>query len=254
MRLSHHHWLAGERHALRRARLVIANSQRTRADLIERVDVDARRIRVIYYGIDAAQFRAPSPGERDATRAELGWPGTRPVVLFVGGLGDRRKGFDTLFDAWIVLAREKNVEALLVVIGQGSQLAEWRRRAAAAGLSDCITFLGFREDVPRLMRAADALVSPTRYEAYGLGVHEALCCGLPALVSADAGVAEQYPPELSALLLPDADDPDDLADRLEACIGGQAAPHRAMEAFAARLQSRSWDDMAGDIVAAASEE
>ena len=51
-------------------------------------------------------------------------------------------------------------------------------------------------DVPNLLRAADCLVAPTRYEAYGLGVHEALCCGLPGIVSADAGVAERYSPEL----------------------------------------------------------
>ncbi|MDK2408772.1 glycosyltransferase [Aphanizomenon sp. PH219] len=54
-----------------------------------------------------------------------------------------------------------------------------------------INFLGFRADVPNLLRAADCLVAPTRYEAYDLGVHEALCCGLPAIVSADAGVDER---------------------------------------------------------------
>jgi len=37
------------------------------------------------------------------------------------------------------------------------------------------------------------LVSPVRYEAYGLNVQEALCCGVPAIVSACAGVAERYP-------------------------------------------------------------
>jgi glycosyltransferase involved in cell wall biosynthesis len=254
VRLTDHHWLAGERRALGRARLVIANSRRTMGDLIERVDVPARRIRVIYYGIDAEHFHPPMPGERAATRARLGWPTHRPIVLFVGALGDRRKGFDTLFHAWMILSRQKKHDASLMVIGHGAQLAEWQRRVAAAGMSDSITFLGFRDDVPQIMRAADALVSPTRYEAYGLGVHEAVCCGLPAIVSADAGVAEQYPPELSPLLLPDANDANDLARRLETCIGGPGDLNDAIEAFAARMRLRTWDDMACEIVAAASEE
>ena len=49
---------------------------------------------------------------------------------------------------------------------------------------------------------ADALVSPTRYEAYGLAVQEALCCGLPAIVSAEAGVAERIPPSWAACCFP----------------------------------------------------
>ena len=120
-------------------------------------------------------------------------------MLFIGALGDRRKGFDTLHKAWEMLTRRSATDPLLVVIGQGALLPEWQQRTRAAGLERSITYLGFRNDVPRLVRAADMLVAPTRYEAYGLGVHEALCCGLPAVVSADAGVAERYPAELADL-------------------------------------------------------
>ena len=41
------------------------------------------------------------------------------------------------------------------------------------------------------------MVHPARYEAYGLGVHEAICRGLPAIVSAGAGIAELYPADAS---------------------------------------------------------
>ncbi len=77
----------------------------------------------------------------------------------------------------------------------------WRERSVRDGLGARITFLGFRNDVPKVLAACDALVAPTRYEAYGAGVHEALCCGLPALVTATAGVAERYPTALRPLLL-----------------------------------------------------
>jgi glycosyltransferase involved in cell wall biosynthesis len=108
--------------------------------------------------------------------------------------------------------------------------------------------LGFRDDVPRLMRAADALVSPTRYEAYGLGVHEALCCGLPAILSADAGVAERYPAELRDLLVPDPNDAMDLSHRLRTVIDAAPDWTARVRPFAESLRGRTWDQMADEIV------
>jgi glycosyltransferase involved in cell wall biosynthesis len=253
MFVSHHRWLHDERKALRHARVVVANSKRTRQDLVDRVGVRPERIRVVYYGIDNEQFRPPMPGDRAATRKALGWPANRPVALFIGALGDRRKGFDTLYRAWQSLESRGSDTPLLAVIGTGALLPEFRRRAAEEGLDKHIAFLGFREDVPALVRAADLLVAATRYEAYGLGVHEALCCGLPAIVSAAAGVAERYPPELAHLLLPDAEDAADLAARVERCLASPSETAAAMTRFSASLRSRTWDDMARDIVAAVDE-
>ena len=98
------------------------------------------------------------------------------------------------------------------------------------------------------MAAADLLLAPTRYEAYGLGVHEALCTGLPALVSRTAGVAERYPPELQELLLDDPNDVGELVRRLEDWRTHEAelAPHIA--ALAERLRSQTWDAMSAQIV------
>jgi glycosyltransferase involved in cell wall biosynthesis len=252
MAASHRRWVRDERRALLRARVVIANSERTRRDLVERVGVSPERIRVVYYGIDAEQFRPPTDGERLATRQALGWPADRPVALFIGALGDRRKGFDTLYRAWRDLsARTGGDTPLLAVIGRGALLPEFQRRAATEGLDRHMAFLGFRDDVPRLVRAADLLIAPTRYEAYGLGVHEALSCGLPAIVSAGAGVAERYPETLHSLLLDEPDDRDELVDRIESCLSSAVSLRDPMAAFAARLRSRSWDDMAADIVNAA---
>lgn len=252
MRVAHRRWVRDERRALGHARVIVANSKRTRDDLIDRVGVPAEKVRVIYYGIDATQFRPPTEGERAATRAAIGWPTDRPIALFIGALGDRRKGLDTLLRAWHMIDRSKS-DPLLVVIGRGAMLAELQRQAIDAGMRESVVFLGFRDDVPQLVRAADMLIAPTRYEAYGLGVHEALCCGLPAIVSAQAGVAERYPAELHALLLPDADNAADLAHRVERCLASRVTMAGPMTSFAAGLRRRSWDDMAADVVAAASE-
>ena len=242
---------AAERRSLGRARLAIANSERTRADLIERVGVDPDRVRTIYLGTDPEQFRPPTAPQRAEARERMGWAGDRPVVAFVGAMGDRRKGFDTLYAAWKRLGADRSWDARLVVLGAGTSLPAWRARAEAEGLAGSVAFLGFRRDVPAILAGCDALASPTRYEPYGLNVHEALCCGLPALVSATAGVAERYPESLAGLLLPDAEDAADLADRLRSWRDRAEAIRAAVAPLSDRLRARTWEVMARDIAEAA---
>src|SRR5947208_3188969 len=121
-------------------------------------------------------FRPPASAERAALRQKFGWPHDRPVAAFVGALGDLRKGFDTLFEAWRTLCAESSWDGHLAVVGAGAELPLWRQRAAGAGIASRIEFLGFRTDVPDLMRAIDVHVSPTRYEPYSLVTQEAICC------------------------------------------------------------------------------
>jgi glycosyltransferase involved in cell wall biosynthesis len=208
---------------------------------------DPAAVHVVYYGTDGERFRPPAPDERLAARAALGWNDDVPAVAFVGALGDRRKGFDTLFEAWRLLSSGGSWDARLAVAGAGGELDRWRRRAAEAGLADRMEFLGFHPDVRRLLWAADALASPTRYEAYGLAVQEAVCCGLPVLVSEAAGVAERIGGEARRLLIADPDDAEGVAGRLRAWRDGLSEHHSAALALSAQMRLWTWDDMARSI-------
>lgn len=245
-RLNHAVNLRTEALALRRARVVIANSEGT-ARVIEEARLAPRGcIRVVYYGADPA-FRPPTVEERAEGRALLGVPEGVPVLAFVGALGDRRKGFDTLFAAFRALQAEPGFDAQLCVVGAGAELEAWRARARREGLAGRVHLLGFRKDVPRLLAGCDGLVAPTRYEAYGLGVQEALCCGLPAVVSRGAGVAERYPAALRGLLL---DDPESVDSLAAALLRWQAERHAwapALEAFSGTLRARTWDVAAEEL-------
>jgi glycosyltransferase involved in cell wall biosynthesis len=239
-----------ERRALRAARLVVCNSRRTRDDVVERVGVDPGRAHVVYYGADPS-FRPVDHASRGRAKAALALPTDRPAALFVGALGDRRKGFDTLLAAWEVLCRDRAWDVDLLVAGTGRALPGWRARAREAGLDGRVRFLGFREDVPTLVAAADLVVHPARYEAYGLGVHEALTAGVPAMVSAAAGVAERYPSDLAALFIRDPEDVGALADQLRGWRCDLEGWRARVAPFAVRLGARTWDDMAHEIVALA---
>lgn len=246
-RATHRYDVARERQALQGARRIICNSERTAQDVRDRVGVDPARVQVVYYGSDPAQFPAVTPAERAAARRDLGWPQDRPVAVFVGALGDRRKGFDRLLAAWEQLCRDGSWDVTLAVVGAGSELGAWRRRAADAGLDRHVTFLGFRSDVPRVLAASDLLVHPARYEAYGLGVHEAICRGLPAIVSARAGIAELYPPELRDWLIADVEDAREIADRVHRWRGELDTAPARVRLFADRLRARTWGAMAAEF-------
>ncbi len=242
-RFYHRRALRWEREALVVAKVIIANSALTARQLVEHFGIDSRKIHVVYYGTDPDRFGPIEPGEREAMRNQLGWD-DRPWMIFVGGLGDRRKGFDTLYAAWKVLCAKPEWDANLAVIGRGAELAYWQNCAIADRIADRISFLGFRNDVPKVLAAADAMVHPSRYEAYGLGVHEAMCRGLPALVSANAGVAERYPENLRELLI---HDPESLVENLQHWYANRASfPARAVE-YSGELRSRTWAHMAEEI-------
>ncbi|WP_016951918.1 glycosyltransferase family 4 protein [Anabaena sp. PCC 7108] len=240
-------FLDAEKKALNSARIIIVNSNRTKQDLIEKLAISEQKLHTVYYGIEPQVFYPVTPEEKAALRQQLGWKEDKKFVIFIGALSDRRKGFDTLFTAWEQLCNLPNWDAELVVIGVGAELTKWQSRAAIAGISN-IHFLGFRADVPKLLQAADCLVAPTRYEAYGLGVHEALCCGIPALVSANAGVAERYPEELQDLLIPNPDDAVDLATRLEKWGKDKTHYSKLEFSFSQELRGYTWDNMAKDIL------
>jgi glycosyltransferase involved in cell wall biosynthesis len=246
--LAHRRDLSAERAALESARVVIANSRRTKADIVERLGIRDDRVHVVYYGSDPVRFSPVSGAERSAAKQALGRSTDRPLVGFIGALGDRRKAFDSLFAAWASLSRRKEWDADLVVVGAGAELPAWKERARDAGLADRIVFLGFRPDVPDVLAALDALVHPARYEAYGLSVHEALCRGVPALVSARAGVAEMYPAELSDLLIANPDDAGEIEERLAGWRSGLERFRERTEPVSSTLRARTWDLMAEEIV------
>jgi glycosyltransferase involved in cell wall biosynthesis len=248
---NHRRYVAVEQRALENARVLICNSERT-ADDVVRIGVPRDRTRVVYYGIDAARFALVDADERRSARRRLGLPEVRRLALFVGALGDRRKGFDALYDAWRVLSARSDWDVDLVVAGTGAELPAWQRRAARDFAAGSMRFLGFRRDIPTVLAACDLLVHPARYEAYGLAVHEALCRGLPAIVAASAGVAERYPGDLGALLVRDPSSAHEIAERLLAWRADEDCAARVAP-FASRLRARSWDHMARDIASCVGE-
>jgi len=235
----------GERQAIRSARLIICNSRRTARDVIELLGVEPSRVQVVYLGCDPSGPPI-NDDSRSVFRKRLGWE-DRPWVGFVGQFGNRVKGFDTLYAAWRVLCADSRWDANLAVVGNGTDLSRWIEQSTTDGLSDRIRFLGFRTDVDEIFSACDVVAAPSRYDAYGLAVHEAICRGLPVVVSSAAGVSERIPHELRELILTDPESQLELVERLRHWRRNRGTMVARFRPISEELRSRSWGDMAREI-------
>ena len=90
-----------------------------------------------------------------------------------------------------------------------------------------------------------------RYESYGLNVAEAICCGVPAMVTDSAGIAERYPTELHELLMRDPEDVEGLTAKLLQWRPAREQWKERIACFSQELRRYTLDVMARQIVAIA---
>lgn len=238
-----------EQAAVRAASLVICNSQRTRRDAECYLGVSPERLRMVYLGCDLST-RPPSSAERERARSAFGLEVKDLAIVFVGGLDrDDHKGFTRMYAAWIRMIAESDWPGQLLVAGGGNQLAWWQERARRDGSASRIKFFGFTNEIPTVLAAADLLVSPARYEAYGLNVQEAICRGVPTFVTEVAGVAERYPQSLHSFLLANDDNSEELVRKILAWRTGIATWREEFRIFGDNLRAFDWDAMAREMVA-----
>ena len=203
-------------------------------------------IRTVYCGIDPRQFFPVDANRRDSVATALGFLPQFRRLLFIGALGNDRKGFPVVFDVWRKLA-ESWTDFELIVVGIGRTLARWRQAAENAHLSQRLRFLGHRDDVPAILKSSDLLIAPATYEPYGLNIVEALSCGLPAIASRGSGASERISGALERLLLTEPTSRAELLAKLLLWRDSSNDFRQAALASAERLRSYSWESMSHAI-------
>lgn len=174
-------------------------------------------------GVDFDFFR---PGDEDAGRDALGLPRGVPLVAGVGRLVPG-KGFHTMARALRLLP----TEVQFAVAGAGPEAARLRALAPEGRLH----LLGARsrEDVVRLLQAADLLVLPSEREGWPNVVTEALACGTPVIATPVGGIPDILTaPHVGALVR--AGDHRALAREVERFLRSPSNPD-AVRAFAQRF-------------------
>ena len=148
-------------------------------------DLAAERIRFVPNGVESIGATLP---DRAESRRGLGLEHDAAVVLGLFRLSPE-KDLET-FCAAAERALEGLPGALFLVAGDGPLRGWLERRAAAASRPDLFQVLGPRDDVPRLLAAADVMLMTSLSEGMPNGVLEAMAAGLPVVATAVGGVPD----------------------------------------------------------------
>src|SRR5215469_3988514 len=135
---------------------------------------------VLHNAIDPDAFPSKEHEARHSVRSRLGLCGNDFVLVHVGRPAPP-KNHARLIEIFAGLAK-MIPQARLLLVGAGVQ-AELEDRCRAHGVAGRVTFLGLRNDVPRILTACDTFVFPSLYEGLPLAVVEAQMAGLPCITS-----------------------------------------------------------------------
>ena len=218
----------------RRNRLFIAVSEAVRADYQMHMGFEPIRVLPNYLDVTALRGRVDAV-DRARERLRLGVQEDQLLALHVGRF-HRQKGQDVLLDAFAA-AHVEDPRLRLCLVGEGAELPAARARAEELGLGDAVFFAGAVADPAPLLAAADLFVFPSRWEAFGIALLEAMAAGLPVVASRTGGIVEIVS-DATGLLVP----PEHVTALTTAMLALARDPaERARLAAAAAQRARDFD-------------
>ena len=162
------------------------------------------KLRVTYNAVDVERFR---PDQTSTFKEEMKIDPQKPVVLFVGNLV-WQKGVEYLIRAKEFL----NVDAEIVIVGDGPLFEELKAIVEFEKMEG-ITFTGARNDIEKIMPAADIFVLPSLSEGRPTVILEAMASGKPVVATNVGGIPEIVNEETGILVNPE--DPVGLAEAID---------------------------------------
>ena len=189
------------------------------------------KIRVIYNGVDLAQFRTSTDR---GVLAEFGFAENDPVVGIVAVLRPEKDHVSLLRAARTVV--DELPRARFLIIGDGPTRPQLEALCTELQLTPNVHFAGSRDDVARLLPAIDVFVLTSTSECFPISVLEAMACARPAVCSAVGGIPEVIKDGETGYLVPPKDPPQ-LAARLVRLLQDPLTARRMGRAARARVEA-----------------
>jgi glycosyltransferase involved in cell wall biosynthesis len=196
------------------------------------------KICLVPYSVDNERFvRAATLDSRQRLeiRARFKLPADQPVILYAAKFTPRKRPGD-LLEAVRRLQSTTNQRFTVLMVGSGELEHELRALCAEYALDD-VVFTGFvnQSELPALYGASDVFVLPSQQEPWGLAVNEAMCAGLPVVVSREVGCVVDLVQHGVNGYTPAAGDINGLAKALQSLIGDEQLRLRQGRASRARI-------------------
>jgi glycosyltransferase involved in cell wall biosynthesis len=190
---------------------VIAVSEHVRQGLVG-AGIDPAQLETIQDGIDVEHFR---PLRRDSELARSIGIGADDLVVGSVCSLHTRKGIEEILRAFRILQNASCADRLKCLL-VGKRRERWDALARELGVAERVVFPGFRRDVREMLSLFDVYLLPSRSEAGGTSVLEAMAMERPVVVSAVGGLAESVTPETGISIPPR--DPEALAAAVYALL------------------------------------
>jgi glycosyltransferase involved in cell wall biosynthesis len=231
--------------SLRRARHVLADSESTKTDLIQLMDIPSDQITVIGAGVEERFQPVTDPETLAQVRARYQLPDR--FILSVSTLEPRKNftGLIAAFDQLMTTTHRLTVDDLHLVIagGKGWLYEDIFAAAEASPARQRIHFAGFvdDQDLPALYSQASLFAFPSHYEGFGIPVLEAMACGTPVVCSDNSSL-----PEVAgdAALLVKATDTDALVHAMRRFLVDTSLREMLIGRGFAQARRFSWDQAA----------
>ncbi len=197
-------------YSVKKAKKIVAISEATKKDIINRYHRPSQDIVVSYPSYDKNMF-TPQIKPEILSKYSI----TAPYLLFLSTLKPS-KNVSGLVQAFALL--KTNKYSLVIAGKKGWLYEDIYKQVKSLGLENQVTFTGFvdESDVPVLMSMSSAFVMPSFYEGFGIPVLEAMACGTPVVISDIASL-----PEVGgeAAIYVDPHDPSSIAAGIKTAIG-----------------------------------
>jgi len=226
--------------SLRHIDRIIAVSEWVKQELIEIVGVKESRIEVVPNGIDHSAFYPRPHGEETEILIQP-FSFRKPYILCVSRIDHPVKNQIRLIKAFELFKERTGFPHRLVLAGaDNNNSKKVKKTAAKSKLRSDIFFTGHFpiSSLPELYSGADFVVLPSMYEGFGMGVLEAMACGIPSACARAASLPETA--EHAAMYF-DPYDPEDMADRMVVLASDRELNERYRKLGLERAKTFSWD-------------
>nr|WP_281417322.1 glycosyltransferase [Clostridium mobile] len=166
--------------------MIISITEKTKDNLIKWIDPKRKKIDkhvIIENGVDIEKIKKALPYKKNDLADDI--DEETKLVCMVGRFSEA-KNQSSLIKA--ISQLPNNVH--LILVGEGLLMDNNKELAYQLGISDRVHFLGFRQDIPRILKAVDIVVLSSYWEGFGLAAVEGMAAGKPVIVSDIPGLSE----------------------------------------------------------------